>query len=596
MTPAFIINHLWQSSCFTLLAGLLSFVLRKNSPKARYWVWLSASLKFLTPFALLVSLGSVVPRQSPHPVFPAAPVFPNTLVQIVEPLSPALKAAVPAQHPLPWVPVAIAVGWAFGFLAITLARCRSWLGVRAALRDGTPIKLPIPVQAVITPGGEEPGIVGFVRPVLVLPAQLLEHLSPRQLRAILTHEMCHVRRRDNLFAAVHMVVEAIFWFNPLVWWIGSRLVEERELACDEEVLQAGCEPKDYFEGILKVCRFYTGSPLPCISGVTGSDVKKRLRAILAGSIAQELNPAKKVTLAAIGLAAIAAPILTGMLNAPAIRAQDARAATPKFEVVSIKPCKEPPQQPGRVVRRGENSSPGHLRTGCVPLLDANGIGLIRDAYRDGLANGFAPINGGPPWLHSALYEIDATAEGHPSVRMMMGPMLQVILEDRFQLKIHRQTSEGPVYFLTVARGGPKLHSFTEGSCTPYSTFPPPPLPKGQEYCKNQVSARSPASLEIQGATLDDLAKLLLLVLDRPIINKTEITGRFDIRVEFSREGTKMAAMPLMQPIDGPPPASDPTGPPSIFTALQTELGLRLEPAKGPVESLVIDHIERPTEN
>ena len=101
--------------------------------------------------------------------------------------------------------------------------------------------------------------------------------------------MCHVRRRDNFFAAVHMVVEAIFWFHPLVWWIGSRMVEERELACDEEVLRMGCEPADYVEGILKVCRLYTESPLPCVSGVTGADVKKRLRAILAGGIASELS-------------------------------------------------------------------------------------------------------------------------------------------------------------------------------------------------------------------------------------------------------------------------------------------------------------------
>jgi uncharacterized protein (TIGR03435 family) len=596
MTTPFIINHLWQSSCFTLLAGLLAFVLRKNSPKVRYWVWQSASLKFLAPFALLVSLGSVVPRRPAHPVSATAPVFPNALLEIVEPFSPTLKAAVPTQAPLRGMPVAIGIGWALGFLVITLARCRSWLGVQAALRAATPIELPIPVQAVITSGGLEPGIAGFLRPVLVLPAQLLEHLNPRQLRAILTHEMCHVRRRDNLFAAVHMVVEAIFWFDPLVWWIGSRLGEERELACDEEVLREGCEPKDYLEGILKVCRFQMGSLSPCISGVAGANVKRRLRVILAGSIAHELNGAKKVTLAAVVLVALAAPVLIGMLNAPATRAQDVQAASPKFEVVSIKACKEPPQQPGRIVRRGENSSPGNLRTGCVPLLDGNGIGLIRDAYRDGLNNGFVPITGGPPWLRSAFYEINATAEGHESVRMMMGPMLRVLLEDRFQLKTHRQASEGPVYTLTVARGGPKLHSFTEGSCTRISTFPPPPLQPGQVYCKNQISARSPASLEIQGATLDDFAKLLLLVVDRPVINKTGITGQFDIRIEFSREGTKMAAMPLIPPVGGLLTASDPTGTPSLFAALQEELGLRLESAKGEVESLVVDHIERPAEN
>ena len=187
----------------------------------------------------------------------AAPVFPNTLVQFAQPFSPTLQPAVAVHVTLDWAPVAIGVVWVFGFLAIMLARCRSWLGFRTALRNSTPIELPIPIPALITPGAEEPGVVGFLRPVLVLPAHLLEHLNPRQLGAILTHELCHVRRRDNLFAGVHMMVEAIFWFHPLVWWIGARMVEERELACDEEVLRRGCEPADYVEGILKVCRLYS---------------------------------------------------------------------------------------------------------------------------------------------------------------------------------------------------------------------------------------------------------------------------------------------------------------------------------------------------
>src|SRR5580698_7676144 len=110
----------------------------------------------------------------------------------------------------------------------------------------------------------------------------------------------------------------------------------------------------------------------------------------------------------------------------------------------------------------------------------------------------SPINGGPLWLHSASYDIKAKAEGNPSVEMMLGPMMQRLLEDRFQLKIHRQTSEGPVYFLTVARGGPKLPSFIEGRCTPWSV--PPPLQPGTKYCGSMISGISP-SVEALGTTL-----------------------------------------------------------------------------------------------
>jgi uncharacterized protein (TIGR03435 family) len=287
--------------------------------------------------------------------------------------------------------------------------------------------------------------------------------------------------------------------------------------------------------------------------------------------------------------AVAAPLSFGQASAAAPGTRDATARLPAFEVVSIKPCQDPRERqvPGDTYPPRGNSSPGRLRTGCYPLLDDHGMGLIRAAYADT----FTPINGGPSWVHSAFYEIDATAEGNPSVKMMMGPMMQVLLEDRFQLKIHRQAGEGPVYFLTVAHGGPKLHPFTEGSCTPYSTFPPPPLQPGKEYCERMISGISP-SVVAQGATLDEFSKTLRVVLDRPVIDKTGITGRFDIHVEFSREGTELETI---RPKD-PSPASDPTGPPSIFTALQEQLGLKLEPGKGPIDVMVIDHVERPSAN
>ncbi len=102
----------------------------------------------------------------------------------------------------------------------------------------------------------------------------MERLTPSQLEAVLAHELCHVRRRDNLTSVIHMIVEAVFWFHPLVWWIGARLVEERELACDEEVLRLGSEPRVYAEGILNVCKLYVESPLRCVSGVTGSNLEE----------------------------------------------------------------------------------------------------------------------------------------------------------------------------------------------------------------------------------------------------------------------------------------------------------------------------------
>ena len=306
----------------------------------------------------------------------------------------------------------------------------------------------------------EPGIVGFLDPVLILPAQLLERLNPRQLDAILTHELCHVRRHDNFFAAVQMVVEAIFWFHPLVWWIGSRMVEERELACDEEVLRTGCDPADYVEGILKVCRFYAESPLPCVSGVTGADVKKRLRSILAGTIARELNGVKRLALTTIGLAALAVPFLIGVLNAPAIRAQNSPAVASKFDVASVRPTSS---TDGRALLQ---ATPGRL---VLRNLAPRRLILIAYDIRD------TQLAGDPGWIDSDHYDIEAKADGNPSVQQMEGPMLRAILEERFRLTLHRETRQLPVYKLSVGKSRPKLQPSKAGSCTPYVTGAPPPI-------------------------------------------------------------------------------------------------------------------------
>jgi bla regulator protein BlaR1 len=617
MNTSSLINHLWQSSCFALLAGLLAFVLRKNSPKVRYWVWLSASLKFLLPFALLVGLGSVMPRPDRHTTSDAYPVFPSTLVQISEPFTLPLRTTVPAHAPLDWTWTTIGAVWALGFLVITLVRCRSWLGVRAALRAGTPIQLPIPVQALTTPWAEEPGVVGFLRPVLVLPTQLLEHLNPSQLSAILAHELCHVRRRDNFFAAVHMVVEAIFWFDPLVWWIGSRMIDEREQACDEEVLRMGCEPADYVEGILKVCRLCSESPLPCISGVTGADLKKRLRAILTGSIARKLTVGKKVILAAVGVSVLSAPIAIGVLNAPAIRAQSevrpkVEAASIKFDVASVKLCS--PSDIGLVAAGGRGgggnygTSPGRLHVHCMSV-DA----LVKLAYttNDPLvnSNGAAdkpPVRGGPAWTHSSFYSIEAktedsvangpTASASPARKVMTGPMLQSLLEDRFRLKTHRETEEVPMYALTVAKGGLKLKPLEQG-CTPPDVTQHPSLadlalPKPP--CNTQMGGRKGPNRtnEVVG-TLRWLAFALSGIMDRHVIDRTGVTDAFRIHLEYlpdeSAAGRGQNGAPVAEPASDIPPG------PSIFTALE-QIGLRLVPDKGPRGYIVIDHVERPSEN
>ena len=203
-------------------------------------------------------------------------------------------------------------------------------------------------------------------------------------------------------------------------------------------------------------------------------------------------------------------------------------ATPKFEVVSVKPCKP---GAGAEFVVGGNSSPGRLSIGCAHLADVDNTGLIQQAYNryaDGHLTSakIIPIEGGPDWIHSETFEIDAKADGHPSIQMMLGPMMQAILADRFKLRIHRETRQGPVYELALGKGSPKLKPFQDGSCTPVLVgHPLPPLASGQHYCRNLVS---PRSVDFEGGTLSMFAGLLNLILDRPVSTRPalRITSRY----------------------------------------------------------------------
>ena len=286
-------------------------------------------------------------------------------------------------------------------------------------------------------------------------------------------------------------------------------------------------------------------------------------------------------------------LLLAFLSAALLQAQSAPPpATPRFDVVSIKTCK-----PGVMVPGG--SSPGRLHIGCGVLANTDNTGIIQVAYNRYASGrltsyGVIPIEGGPDWIHSATFEIDAKSDGHPNFEMMEGPMMQKILEDRFKLKIRRETRQGPVYELTLGKGSPRLKPLQEGACIPVAVGRPLlPLPatSGRHYCRNRVF---PGGADFEGGTLSMFAGLMNLILDRPVIDKTGLTDYFEIHLRFSPD-EYAPARPVAANAGAPAEVKAPDAP-DIFQAIQEQLGLRLVPAKGPVDVLVIDHIERPSEN
>jgi bla regulator protein BlaR1 len=330
-------NHLWQSTLFAILAAVATLALRKNQARVRHHLWLAASLKFLVPFSLLMSVGSHLARL--HSSADSQPVFYFVLQTMSQPFhqvpdSQGLLAA----SLLRWLPGMVAILWLAGFVTVIGLWWVRWRRVAAAIRGAVPvshgreveilrrveekfagIRSPISLRSSQT--SLEPGIFGILRPLLLWPAGISHQLQDAHLEAILAHEVQHVRRRDNLAAAMHMVVEAIFWFHPVVWWLGARLVEERERACDEEVLRLGNEPEIYAESILKTCEFCVASPLACVSGVTGADLKQRIVRIMTQRSVDKLGFLKKLLLVAIGTGAVAAPIIGGLIKGPVTTAQ-----------------------------------------------------------------------------------------------------------------------------------------------------------------------------------------------------------------------------------------------------------------------------------
>ncbi len=265
------------------------------------------------------------------------------------------------------------------------------------------------------------------------------------------------------------------------------------------------------------------------------------------------------------------------------------AALPRFEVVSIKPNAQ-----------GGSDIQG---LGIVRVLPGGRLSAEKAQLRYLIQNAYGlrafQLTGGPGWIDSAHFDIEAKADGDPSPAQMR-LMMQALLADRFKLTAHRETKELPVYELTAAKGGLKLEQPKPGSCVaPDPNAPPmPPAPGQPAPCGRILMTMSPTGARMRGAnvTMAELVRILSNVLARTVVDKTGFTGSFDIQLEFAPD---MVLAGLPRPPTADPssvaPSADTAGP-SLFSAVQEQLGLKLESAKGPVEVLIIDHVERPSGN
>jgi bla regulator protein blaR1 len=203
-------DHLWQSTIFAIAAWLLTVALRKNRASVRYWIWFSASVKFLIPFSLLVTIGNKSAWHS-SPLI-TQPRFAEAINQIGQPFAIFTEApiAMPPSHASNALPIILLAIWICGGIVVLIFWLRSVQQIRAIKRTASPLRLNLPIPVMSSPARMEPGVFGIFNPVLILPDGITDRLTPAQLNSVITHELCHVRRKDNLTAAIHMLVETVF--------------------------------------------------------------------------------------------------------------------------------------------------------------------------------------------------------------------------------------------------------------------------------------------------------------------------------------------------------------------------------------------------
>jgi uncharacterized protein (TIGR03435 family) len=579
-----LVHFLWQGA---LIAGLYSAARRCARPNTRY---------ILACVALSAMAAAPLITWSLMPSSNALPVSMHLTDRV--PLAAATTHAAPVTLPepvssvqsAPFLPWVVAV-WLAGAIALWIRLIGAWIAaarIRSTLVRPAPpewqqtlnrlrarVGVSRPVRLLISALVQTPAVIGWLRPVVLVPIGALAGLPCSQIEALLIHELAHIRRNDYLVNILQSVAEALLFYHPAVWWVSGHIRTEREMCCDDVAVSVTGDAFTYASALAEI-ESSRPAHLQAALAANGGSLADRIRRLLGQS-----RPASRTL---PGAEAVVSAILL-VATAYCVFAQSA--AAPRFDVASIKPAAPAPLR--HVVR----PVPGglHVENASIRLLMQNAYGL--QPFQ---------IAGGPAWIDFASYDIEAKAEGSVNQRQVF-LMLQSLLEDRFHLKVHRETKELPAYALTAAKSGLKLLPPKEGDCvgpnpdgltsySPGTRMAPPGLgPPPVARCGSVSVALLPSGARMQGGKIPmpEFTRVLSMALGSPVIDRTGFTQLFDVRLDFQSDEITAALPPPPVPPDNP-------SNPSILIALQEQLGLKLEASKGPVEVLVVDRLERPAEN
>jgi uncharacterized protein (TIGR03435 family) len=578
-----LIHFLWQGVMIVALYAVVRrWMAHASRPNTRY---------ILACVALAVMLGA--PMVTWILTAPMDAVAVSTYLIDRVPFAASTTATVPVTLPetvsreqsarfLPWVVAA----WLAGAMAFWIRLIAGWMAaarIRSTqVRQAPPewqqtlnrlkarVGVTRPVRLLISALVQTPAVVGWLKPVVLVPIGALTGLPSEQVEALLIHELAHIRRYDYLVNIFQSVAEALLFYHPAVWWVSGHIRAEREMCCDDVAVSL---TGDAFTYALALTELESSRPgrLHAAMAANGGSLSNRIGRLLGQSRPGSLTLSGR----GIVVSAILAAITIGGVLAQS-------AAAPRFDVASIKLHKN-----GAFVGLTVDALPGGRLTAQYATVRL----LMQKAY--GVKS--FQIVGGPDWIDTDGYTVEAKAEGNPS-QSQVWMMLQSLLEDRFQLKIHRESRELPAYALTVAKKGFKLEPPKEGDCPPENSSAP-----GQSAgipCGVAVTMLNGPAPRILGRDISmaNLTQALTNILGRTVIDKTGFAAKFDVRLEFARDEELAGLLSNSSQVRSQEPGPDDAGNQSILVAIQEQLGLKLEPAKGPGEVIVIDHLERPTEN
>ncbi|HEX6622523.1 MAG TPA: M56 family metallopeptidase, partial [Pyrinomonadaceae bacterium] len=323
-----LVDHLWQSALFAALVFAATLLVRRGPARARHALWLVALVKFAVPPALFAFLAAragldaswLFENQSA-----AATEYAPLVMQLTEPvatLSNSAGATLAGGAAHGEIHCALTLAWLAGCASLLFMRLRRRREFVRALGAGSEVYagrefdamerarrrlgLERDARLMLSSHGAEPGVWRTRTPVVVLPETLSAHLDEEELESLMLHELSHVERRDNLIGSLQTTLTCVFWFCPPVWLVSRRLLEERERACDERVLEAGGASAPYASSILKVVRFCSGWKVAGVSGAAaGPNLRRRIEDIMEARTTPERTAWQRTLPLAAAVAALA---------------------------------------------------------------------------------------------------------------------------------------------------------------------------------------------------------------------------------------------------------------------------------------------------